>query len=92
MMKLFITIDRTQLCGTEPSKKHKRSNSQQSQPSKHTHREAPKVYRHGRRAYKNMTAENSLYNTIILSTTGIIPNRVHESLKLLYVFPALYIQ
>ena len=38
-----------------------------------------------------MAAENSLCNTIILSTTGIIPKKVHESLKLIYVFPVLYI-
>ena len=38
-----------------------------------------------------MATVNSLCNTIILSTMGIIPNKVHESLKLLYVFPALYI-
>jgi hypothetical protein len=49
------------------------------------------VYRLGRRAYKSMAAGNSLYNTIILSIMGIIPNKVHESLKLLYVFPAVYI-
>jgi hypothetical protein len=28
----------------------------------------------------------------VLSTTGIIPNKLHESLKLLNLFPALYIQ
>jgi hypothetical protein len=49
------------------------------------------VYGLGRRAYNNMATVNSLCNTIILSTMGIIPNKVHESLKLLYVFPALYI-
>jgi len=37
--------------------------------------------------------ENGVYNTIsaVLPTTGIIPNKVHENLKLLSHHPALYI-
>jgi hypothetical protein len=34
---------------------------------------------------------NGLYNTTILSTMGIIPNKLHKSLKLLNLRPGLYI-
>jgi hypothetical protein len=45
------------------------------------------VYRLGRRAYKNMTVENSLYNTIILSTMDIIPNKIQTKFETSLCFP-----
>jgi hypothetical protein len=38
-----------------------------------------------------MATENSYIILLVLFTTGIIPNKLHESLKLLNLRPALYI-
>jgi hypothetical protein len=39
-----------------------------------------------------MATESGLYNTLVLSTTNIIPEKkIHDSLKLLALRPALYI-
>lgn len=63
------------------------------QPSQYCHREAPEVQRFEGRAYNNLATENGVYNSTsaVLPTTGIIPNKLHESLKLLNLHPALYI-
>ena len=37
-----------------------------------------------------MATEKGLYDTINTSTTGTIPNKSHENLKLLNLRPALY--
>jgi len=39
----------------------------------------------------NTETENGLYRTSSTPTTGIIPNKLHESLKLLNLCPTLYI-
>ena len=70
------------------------SNSQQSQPSQHHHREAPQVYELERGAGKDMATEKGLcYTTsaIVLSTTGIIPYKLRDCLKVRNIRPVLYI-
>jgi hypothetical protein len=39
----------------------------------------------------NTETENGLYRTSSTPTTGIVPNKLHESLKLLNLCPTLYI-
>jgi hypothetical protein len=38
-----------------------------------------------------MTTEMACIIPLVLSTAGIIPHKLHDSVKLLYVCPALYI-
>jgi hypothetical protein len=57
----------------------------------HNYREALEVYRLERGAYKNMATENGVRNTTCTVHTGIIPNELHEGLKLLNLRSALYI-
>jgi hypothetical protein len=49
-------------------------------------REFPQLYRLDRKAYKNVTSENSPYNDISIKT-----NKLHQRLKLLNLHPAVYI-
>ena len=67
------------------------SNSQQSQLSQHHHQEATAVYRLERTAHKNTAPAQTYIIPLVLSTTGVILNKLHYSLKLLNICPALYI-
>jgi hypothetical protein len=69
------------------------SNSQQSQPSQHHHREAPEVYRPKEELMRILVWQLTTVYIIplVVSTTGISPNKLHESLKLPNLHPALYI-
>ena len=88
LIVLSITIDRTKLYLTNHQRSilHRRSSSQQSQPLEHRHREAPELYRLERRQLQTVHIIPP-----VLSTTGIIPNKVIESLKLHNLRPALHI-
>ena len=87
-MDLSMAVEQTQLSLTQPPKQH---TQQMSQPSQRHHRTAPEVYRIERTAYQVVATENGPYNTCqqYFLATGIIPNKLHRSLKLLNLHPAL---
>ena len=66
-------------------------NSRQSKPSQHHHREDPEVYRLEGGLLSIWQLNTAFVIPFSLSTTGIISNKLHDSLKLLNRRPAIYI-
>ena len=86
-----LSISKVAIVTTTTNNNNNRyANSQQPQPSQHHHREAPGVYRLERSAYKSMATEDAIYNTTSSIHSGIIRDKLHDSLKLLHLRPALY--
>jgi hypothetical protein len=84
MIKLSTTIERTVTLDTSIKKAYLIDIAiAKSQTAEHDHREAPKVYRLERRPVRVWQLTSAYKTPLVLTTTGNIPNKLHESLIVL---------